>query len=420
LFVVNSGAGRIEVLDLAEPSDPTREAVLDAAGDVDAVRAAAVFDVAGGLVAVAVERDPAQEPGAIALYDADSLDLSDVVEVGALPNKVTITPNGEYVLSANEGEPNFDEPAGERTDPMGVGERHRRARGSRGGDRRNPLVRGVRRRRREPSRGRSQSHGASAEDDDPKPSTDFEPEYVTVTPDSGTAFVSLQENNAIATVNIPNAEITGVSGLGSKDFSIPGNELDTSDADLAAANGDDGEVSDTISLQNWPIRGLYQPDAIATHGVARETFVLTANEDDARDFEVATVSDLTLAEDAFARACRKTPSSRASLTSKPSRTWAIWKSRTSWATPTTTGSSRSSIRSVRARFRSGRLPTTVSTWCFDNGNDFERIYAEQFPAGLQNSTESGPKPNRSNSVGSEIGPSRSSASSAARAYSSTT
>jgi hypothetical protein len=57
---------------------------------------------------------------------------------------------------------------------------------------------------------------------------------------------------------------------------------------------------------------------------------------------------------------------------------------------------------------------------FDNGNDFERIYAEQFPAGLQNSTESGPKPNRSNSVGSEIGPSRSSASSAARAYSSTT
>ena len=163
-------------------------------------------------------------------------------------------------------------------------------------------------------------YGASAEGDDPKPSTDFEPEYVTVTPDSGTAFVSLQENNAIATVNMPNAEITGVSGLGSKDFSIPGNELDTSDADLAAANGDDGEVSDTISLQNWPIRGLYQPDAIATHGVARETFVLTANEDDARDFEVATVSDLTLAEDAFARACRKTPSSRASLTSKPSRT----------------------------------------------------------------------------------------------------
>jgi hypothetical protein len=116
LFVVNSGAGRIEVLDLAEPSDPTREAVLDAAGDVDAVRAAAVFDVAGGLVAVAVERDPAQEPGAIALYDADSLDLSDVVEVGALPNEATITPNGEYVLSANEGErTSTNRPASEPT-----------------------------------------------------------------------------------------------------------------------------------------------------------------------------------------------------------------------------------------------------------------------------------------------------------------
>lgn len=299
LFVVNSGAGQIEVLDLSDPADPTQDAVLDAAEDVENGGGANSVDVVGDFAAVAVEAQNPQHPGFVALYDAAELELLNVVEVGALPDKVTIAPNGHAVLTANEGEPNFDETPGERTDPKGsisvidltgsvesataetldftVFDDDIEALREEGG----------------------RVYGASAEDEDPEPSTDFEPEFVTVTEDSETAFISVQENNAIAVVDVPNAELVDVRGLGFKDFSLPGNELDASDADA----GDE----DAISLQNWPVKGMYQPDAIGTYQVAGETFVLTANEGDSRDFEVSTVAELTLSEDAFASRLSENP-----------------------------------------------------------------------------------------------------------------
>ncbi|TKX52886.1 alkaline phosphatase, partial [Halorubrum sp. SS7] len=142
-------------------------------------------------------------------------------------------------------------------------------------------------------------YGASAAVEDPRPSTDFEPEFVTVTPDSGTAYVSLQENNAVARVDIQRAEIAEISGLGFKDFSLPGNELDTSDADA----GDE----DVISFQNWPVKGMYQPDGIRAYEVAGRQYLITANEGDSRDYEVSTVSDLSLADDAFAPRLSENP-----------------------------------------------------------------------------------------------------------------
>ena len=54
----------------------------------------------------------------------------------------------------------------------------------------------------------------------------LEPEYITVSADSTTAYVSLQENNAIATVNLVTGTILNVKGLGVKDHSVVGNELD--------------------------------------------------------------------------------------------------------------------------------------------------------------------------------------------------
>ncbi len=285
LFTVNSGAGQIEVLDVSDPTDPTQAATLDAAGDVDGGGANSV-DVVGDLAAVAVEATDPQETGFAALYDAADLELLNVVEVGALPDKVTIAPDGNYVITADEGEPDFEESAGSRTDPRGsvsvvdvsggAGSATVETLTFEAFDDEVESLReeGVR------------VVGASAEDDDITPSRDFEPEFVTVGPGSETAYVTLQENNAVAVVDVPGAEIVDVVGLGAKDFSLPGNEFDASDVD-------------GVSLQNWPVQGLYQPDALDVFTVAGETFVATANEGDAREFEEVPVKDLDLDPEAF-------------------------------------------------------------------------------------------------------------------------
>ncbi|MDY6803309.1 MAG: choice-of-anchor I family protein [Cyanobacteriota bacterium] len=49
---------------------------------------------------------------------------------------------------------------------------------------------------------------------------------------------------------------------------------------LDASNEDDG-----INLENWPVFGMYQPDAIESFPIDGKTYYITANEGDARDYE---------------------------------------------------------------------------------------------------------------------------------------
>ena len=79
----------------------------------------------------------------------------------------------------------------------------------------------------------------------------LEPEYISITPDSKRAYVSLQENNAIATLNLETNTIMHVKGLGIKDHSVPGNQLD-------------GKRNNKTELENLPLLGFYMPDAIDT------------------------------------------------------------------------------------------------------------------------------------------------------------
>jgi len=112
-------------------------------------------------------------------------------------------------------------------------------------------------------------------------SMDFEPEYIAVTPDGATAFVSLQENNAIAKIDLGTMMVTDILPLGLKDYSLPGNEID--------ANDQDG----SLVLANQPVFGMYMPDGIATMSVGGQNYFLTANEGDARD-EDARIENLIL------------------------------------------------------------------------------------------------------------------------------
>ena len=100
----------------------------------------------------------------------------------------------------------------------------------------------------------------------------LEPEYVAVSEDSKLAYVSMQENNAIATVDLEAEKILHVKGLGVKDHSSPGNELD-------------GKRNDETKIESLPLLGFYMPDAIDTFTAGGKTYILTPNEGDARDYE---------------------------------------------------------------------------------------------------------------------------------------
>ena len=283
LFVINATIGGVEVLDVADPSDPTpvEGSPIDAVGALDAVGSANSVATSKDLVAVALEAEVAQDPGLVGFYDPETLDFLGTAPVGPLPDKVTFTPDGERVLVANEGEPTESY----AYDPQGsvsivdLSEGVEDATVDTAGFRRfNGREDQLRRR------------GIRIFGPNASASQDFEPEYVTISDDSRTAWVSLQENNAIAEIDIRQARVERLLPLGFKDFSLAGNELD--------ASNEDG-----VNVRNWPINGILQPDAIGAYSPNGQTYIVTANEGDSRDYdsfsEEVEVSELRLDPDAF-------------------------------------------------------------------------------------------------------------------------
>lgn len=274
VFAVNASAASVDALDINDPANPMLIGTIDATEFGASANSVAVHQ---GVVAVAIEADDKQAPGVVAFYDALDLGLIGSVSVGALPDMVTFTPNGRYVLVANEGEPNDDY----TVDPEGSisvidlrhGVAHARVRTadfSRFNDSAEQLRdKGV----------RIFGPGASV-------AQDLEPEYITVSRNSRFAWVSLQEANALALIDIRRAEVIDILPLGSKDHSLAGNGMDVSNKD------------DAINITNWPVKGMYMPDTIASYSYRGRTYIVTANEGDSRDYggysEEARVKDLQL------------------------------------------------------------------------------------------------------------------------------
>ncbi|MGI9013473.1 MAG: choice-of-anchor I family protein [Phycisphaerales bacterium] len=272
-FVVNAAASAIDVLDLNDPATPTLLFSIDVTRHGDSPNSVAVH---GDLVAVAVQADPKTDPGAGVFFDVDGNFLA-AFTAGALPDMITFSPNGRYVLIANEGEPDDDyviDPRGSVTLidlRRGLTNAIVTQIGFEGFDRLPWLLRlkGVR------------IFGPNA-----LPSQDLEPEYITVTPDSRRAFVVMQENNAIVTIDLRRGRVTDIFGLGVRHHARSGNGIDASDRD------------DDINIRRWPVFGLPLPDSIATYRHRNRTYIVTANEGDSRDYdgfaEEARIGDLEL------------------------------------------------------------------------------------------------------------------------------
>lgn len=278
LFVVNGGENAIDVLNIRNPHAPNKLFSIDISPYGAAPNSVAVWF---GLVAVAVENDNKQLPGKVVFFNRNGNYINEVT-VGALPDMLVFTWNGRYLLVANEGEPSDDY----TVDPEGSVSIINMRRGVYNLSQRDVKTADFRRfnhRRLDP---RIRIFGPNA-----TVAQDLEPEYITVDYFSRTAYVSLQDNNAIAEIDIRRGRVKKIRALGTKDHSQLSNGLDASNRD------------DEINIQNWPIKGMYQPDAIAYYRAYGKDLIITANEGDSRDYDAFVdeerIKDLTLDPNAF-------------------------------------------------------------------------------------------------------------------------
>ncbi|MEM8667498.1 MAG: choice-of-anchor I family protein [Planctomycetota bacterium] len=281
-FFVTSGGG-LQIVDYSDPAAPVLTETIDATTfgfnntEFTSV-AVSTADESGSVVVAALpninpeNEDDKTVPGNVLVFDGLG-NLIESYEVGPLPDMVTFVPGTHWVLVANEGESSGseNEPDAE-LNPEGSVSLINLDDGTVqtfGFD--DPSItfdsladKGVRVNRAAPS--------AAA---------DLEPEFISV---NGTqAFITLQENNAVAVIN----DVTNFSGftiddilpLGKKDHTLPFNKLDPS-------NRDSG-----INIQNLPVFGLYMPDAIASYEVGGETYFVIANEGDGRDVDETRIGD---------------------------------------------------------------------------------------------------------------------------------
>lgn len=271
LFVVNGANGTVDVLDLHNPALPTRVGSLSVAGLGSGVNSVAVHD---GLVAIAIQAPVKTDPGFVSLYEAATLRLLETLQVGALPDMLVFTKNGRYLLVANEGEPN-SYGAADSVDPEGSISVIRVKRHGRSTVKTADFKAYIGREDALRAKGiRIYGPGANA-------AQDFEPEYIAISPDGETAYVTLQENNAVAIVDIERAKVVAVKPLGLKDHSLPGKGLDASDE---GGGADTNAGSPAIKIGPQPVRGMYQPDAIASFAIRGKTYLITANEGDTRSW----------------------------------------------------------------------------------------------------------------------------------------
>jgi hypothetical protein len=264
--------------------------------------------ISGNLLAIAVKAEPKINNGVVAFYRLDNQGNATFlkkVTVGSLPDGMAFSPDGSRLVIANEGEiggnvlkkpPDFVLAGDKSNDPLGTISIIAIANGTpadtavtldftafdNGGTRASERPADVR-------------IGIAGNDF----SRDAEPEYVTITADGSKAYVTLQENNAVAIVDLASARIERIVALGFKNHGLAVNALAPSDKVSATA---------PFALKSYAnLFGIYMPDAIASFSIGNTPYFITANEGDDRDdflatSETARVSSLALNATAFPNA----------------------------------------------------------------------------------------------------------------------
>lgn len=372
LFTISSITDVFDIINFSNPTTPTVVNTINMApyGGITSIA------VKNGIIAAASPNTNPQQNGSVVFFDINGNFLKQVT-VGALPDMITFSPDGTKVMTANEGEPND----AYTVDPEGTVSIIDISGGIAGLNQSNVttlnfnafdsqvtalMATGLRKVRTNNTL-----------------SQDLEPEYVTISADSQKAWVTLQENNAIAEVNLATKTITGIWGLGKKDMSLPGNGFDASD--------NNGE----ILIANWPVKAYFLPDGVQNYKVGSTNYIVTANEGDEKDLsgfsERTTVgaNDYTLDPAIFPQS------------SILKASYNLGRFRVTNATGNTDGDTDfEEIAALGARSFSIFNADTKQI-VYDSGDRFERYIAANYPLIFNADNESNTVKNRSRAKGPE-------------------
>ncbi|MBK6522627.1 MAG: T9SS type A sorting domain-containing protein [Sphingobacteriaceae bacterium] len=280
LYIANSIGAKLDIVNFINPSAPSLFASISVTpyGNINSVA------VRNGTVVCAIENSTnPQDSGKIVFFDKNGVFLKEV-KAGMMPDMITFNQAGTKVLTANEGEPNQNYSVTATNDPDGsvtivdisggipaltqANVAHVTFTVCNGQE--NVL----------------RAQGIRIYGPHNMTSKDFEPEYISVSKDDSKAWITLQENNAIVEINMSTYAINYIKALGTKDYSLLNNGFDATNQTKA------------INISNFPIKGFYLPDAIASYTVGGINYLITANEGDSRDYTTFTeekrVSALTL------------------------------------------------------------------------------------------------------------------------------
>ena len=275
LFMTSAIQDRMDIADFSDPKN------IKLIKSIDMTPYGGITSVAvkNDVVAVASPNANEQLDGQVVFFSTNG-DYISKVTVGALPDMITFTPDGKKVLTANEGQPSLDytvDPEGSVSIidiSAGVAALTQAQVKTIDFKSWNAMEADLK------TKGVRKLYAKSTL------SQDFEPEYITVAADNSKAWVTLQENNAIAELDLSNSTVKDIWAMGTKDMNAKGNGYDASD------------VSGSVLLANWPVQSFYIPDGMANYTVNNKTYLITANEGDEKEYtplnERTTVSAVTL------------------------------------------------------------------------------------------------------------------------------
>lgn len=372
LFTTSAVSGLLDIVDFSNPSAPSVISSID----MNAYGGLTSVAVKNGIVAVASPNSFPQNNGSVVFFYTNG-NFINKVTVGALPDMITFTPDGSKVLTANEGEPNADyslDPEGSVSiiDVSGGISTLSQSNVTTllftdfNSQEASLLASGIRKLKASSTL-----------------SQDLEPEYIAVTSDNQKAFVTIQENNAIAEINLNSKTIAALWALGKKDMSLPGNGFDASDN------------NNEIFIANWPVKTFYIPDAVATYNVGGTNYVVTANEGDEKEFSNLN-ERTTVGASSYVLDAAIFPQAEVLKASHNLGRFRV----TNLNGNTDSDAAFEEINAVGSRSFSIFNADTKQI-VFDSGDDFERYTAQHFASIFNADHESNTPKNRSRSKGPE-------------------
>ncbi len=213
------------------------------------------------MIAVAIQAEKYNANGRVAVFkcnDDGTLKFIQTIETGVQPDMVTFTPDGSKILTANEGEPRegytSEDPKGTIT-IIDVGTK-------------TPINIDFTSYDTAEERQSLVDKGIIIKKNT-NPSVDFEPEYIVCT--NNKAYVTIQESNAVAVIDINTNKVTGIHSLGFEDYSKVSVDIDKKDEKY-------------VPKTYESLRGIRMADAISVYTVNGIDYIITANEGDGREW----------------------------------------------------------------------------------------------------------------------------------------